>query len=68
MGNRLKERRLHRGLTQTQLATAAGVNVRLVQHYEQGTKDINKAAALTVHLLARALECRVEDLLEMSNI
>lgn len=60
--------RYHRELkqiTQKDLAERSGVNLRMIQHYEQGVKDINTAAALTVHKLAEALECTVGDLLEI---
>lgn len=60
----LKLIRVMSGLSQSELAEASGVNVRMIQHYEQGVKDINRAAALTVYRLAQALECTVEDLLE----
>lgn len=61
---KLQEIRKARGLTQRALAEASGVNVRLVQHYEQGFKDINKAAGETIKALADALGVRMEDLLE----
>ncbi len=51
------------GLSQRGLAEASGVPVRTVQQYEQGQKDIRKAAYSTVESLARALHCRPEDLL-----
>lgn len=60
----LKRIRKESGLTQSKLAEASGVNVRMIQHYEQGSKDINVAGALTVYNIARALNCTVEDLLE----
>lgn len=60
----LEFRRQTKRLTQAKLAEESGVNVRMIQHYEQGVKDINRAAALTVYRLAQALECTVEDLLE----
>lgn len=60
----LKRIREARGLSQSKLAEASGVNVRMIQHYEQGSKDINAAAAITVYRLAQALECTVEFLLE----
>lgn len=62
---KLKTIREERGLSQGKLAEASGVNVRMIQHYEQGAKDINAAAALTVYRLAQALDCKVEDLLEI---
>jgi DNA-binding Xre family transcriptional regulator len=36
--------------------------------YEQRRKDINKAQAITVASLARALYCETEDLLEYSDL
>lgn len=62
---KLQERRKAAGLSQSQLAAKTGISVRALQHYEQGSLDINKAAALTVYQLAQALGCRVEDLLEL---
>jgi len=61
---KIQEIRKASGLSQRQLAEASGVNVRVLQHYEQGFKDINKAAAETVKALADALGVRMEDLLE----
>lgn len=60
----LKDIREAAGLSQAKLAAAAGVNARMIQHYEQGFKDINKAQALTIYRLARALGCQMEDLIE----
>lgn len=54
-------------ITQSALAERSGVSVRMIQHYEQGVKDINAAAALTVSKLAQALGCSVEDLLEINK-
>ena len=52
-------------MSQSQLAESSGVNVRMIQHYEQGFKDINKASAITVYKLARALNTKIENLLEI---
>jgi transcriptional regulator with XRE-family HTH domain len=57
--SRLKFMRTDKGMSQSQLAEASGVNVRLIQAYEQGYKDINKAQVVTVLQLAEALECDV---------
>lgn len=63
--NKLQERRKAAGLSQSQLADLVeGLSLRTLQHYEQGSKDINKAAASTVHRLAVVLGCRVEDLID----
>ena len=60
--NRLQEYRKRLGMTQLQLAKAAGVNIRTLQQYEAGTKSIKKAAAETVFSLAAVLECQPEEL------
>lgn len=62
---KLKTIRREAGLSQSKLAEASGVNIRMIQYYEQGVKDINAAGALTVYKLAQALNCKVEDLLEI---
>ena len=60
----LKRIREAAGISQSKLAEASGVSVRMIQHYEQGFKDLNRAQAITVHRLAQALDCKVEDLVE----
>ena len=59
----LKIIRESKSMTQADLAEKAGVNLRMVQNYEQGFKDINKANVLTALRLAEALECDVYDIL-----
>ncbi len=61
---KLQKARQDKGLTQKQLAEAADLSLRTLQHYEQRSKDINMAAAITVHRLAVALGIKVEDILE----
>lgn len=63
----LKERRQRAGLSQSQLAERSGIGIRMIQHYEQGVKDLNRAAAITVYHLAQALSCTVEDLVEIDE-
>lgn len=60
----LKRIRNIAGLSQASLAKLSGVKLRSIQMYEQRNKDINKASALTVLQLSRALGCSIEDLLE----
>ena len=60
----LKILRQKRKLTQEQLATLSGVNVRTIRSYEQGTNDLAKAQGETLLMLAKALDCSVEELLE----
>ena len=60
----LRRLRKAAGLTQAELAIRAGISTRTVQQYEDGSKDINKAAAITVQRLSLILGCRMGDLLE----
>lgn len=64
----LKSVREMKEMTQQELADKSGINIRMIEHYEQGSKNIRKASAETVYYLAKALECDMEDLLDdMSN-
>ena len=60
----LKRIRKERGMSQSQLADASTVSIRMVQYYEQGANDINRAEARNVYKLAKALNCTMEELLE----
>ena len=62
--SKLKEVRTASGLSQSGLAEKSGVNVRMIQQYEQGIRDINKAQVETVYQLAEALSCKIEDIIE----
>lgn len=60
----LKRYRENKNLSQRQLSEQTGVNLRTLQDYEQGRKNINLAAAITVQKLAEALGCASWELLE----
>lgn len=60
----LKKLRDKRGYSQSKLAELSGVNIRMIQYYEQGARDIGTAQADTLYKLAQALECSMEELLE----
>lgn len=51
-------------ISQFELARKSGVNVRVIQSYEQRLRDINKAQFSTIMNLAAALECSPEALME----
>ena len=59
----LKKIRQQRKLTQSQLAEISGVNIRSIRSYEQGDNDILKAQGDTLYMLARALDCSIEELI-----
>lgn len=58
---RLQEKRLENGLSQSKLSKKADVNLRMLQKYEQGSADIDKANILTILKLAIALDCSISD-------
>lgn len=60
----LKRIRQKVGLSQRELANLSGIPVRTIQQYEQRKKDINKAQAEYIVMLAKTLCCGYEDLLE----
>ena len=65
--SKLKQIRESAGLSQWKLSLESGVNFRMIQHYEQGTKDLNKANVATVSKLAEALNCDIYDLVDKVN-
>ncbi|MCL2253901.1 MAG: helix-turn-helix domain-containing protein [Lachnospiraceae bacterium] len=60
----LKRIRKANGITQKKLAEESGVALRMIQLYEQGYQDINKAQAISLARMAHVLGCSVDDLLE----
>lgn len=63
----LKLLRQKAGLSQRNLADLSGVPVRTIQQYEQRQKNINKAQAAYLFMLAKALYCDIGDLLEKTK-
>lgn len=62
--NNLKKFREKNCLSQRRLSEITGVNLRMIQFYETGFKNINHAHADTILRLANALNCHMEDLIE----
>lgn len=60
----LTRMRNNMGISQLELANRSGVNVRVIQSYEQKIRNINKAQLSTVANLAKALDCSPLDLME----
>ena len=60
----LKNARIAAGISQSELAKQAGVNFRMLQHYEQGTKNIDGAKIETLAAISRVLNCGIADILE----
>ena len=61
----LKQMRIKRGYSQSELAKEAGIPLKTIQQYEQRQKSINKAGIETIIALSRVLYCRPEDILEI---
>lgn len=65
----LKSRREAAGLSQSQLAEASGVPIRMIRAYEAESpsahKDINRAEAMKVYRLACAIGCSISEILEV---
>ncbi|MGN1367804.1 MAG: helix-turn-helix transcriptional regulator [Aristaeellaceae bacterium] len=61
----LKRYRTESGMSQAQLSEASGISLRTIRGYEQGTNDINRGEAIGLYKLAKALGCRMEQLLEL---
>lgn len=61
--DRLARLRTYACLTQRALAENSGVSVRMIEQYEQGKKDLNKASAETVYKLSKVLGCTMEELI-----
>lgn len=59
----LKLLRKKRKLTQEQLALLSGVNIRSIRSYEQGKNELSKAQGEILQMLAKTLDCTVEELL-----
>lgn len=64
MTKKLKEMRQARGLSQSQLAEKAKMNVRTLQHYEQGSKNFDHARIDTILNVCLALDCKMGDIIE----
>lgn len=64
----LKEVRIKAGMSQSKLSAASSVNVRMIQHYEQGTKDIDGAKLHTLIDLSIALNCKISNLLNDADL
>lgn len=61
--NTLKEMRIKKGYSQSELSTLSNVPIRNIRAYEQETLDISKASAETLYALSKVLDCTIEDLI-----
>lgn len=60
----LKRMREARGISRRQISEQCGINLRSLQDYEQGHKDISRANGALLYKLALALGCHIEEILD----
>ena len=65
---RLRYKRDNINMSQKRLAEYSGVALRQIQLFEQRQRSINKASAVTLLKLSRALCCSMEELIEYQDI
>lgn len=65
--NKLKYIRTKKGMTRKELSEKSGINIRTIEGYEQGNRDIEMAYIDTLLSLSISLECKISDLLENKN-
>lgn len=58
----LKELRKAAGLSQKSLSEASGIKLRIIQEYERGQRDVQNDSEIFRYYLAKALNCRPEDI------
>ena len=61
---KLKEIRLEKGFTQSQVSSMSGVLIGTLQKYESGEIDIKRARVDIVYKLSQALGTTIEELIK----
>lgn len=62
--NNLKFLRIKKGMTRKELSEKSGINIRTIEGYEQGKRDIEMAYIDTILSLSIVLDCKISDLIE----
>lgn len=63
MNNRIKTYRKKQGLTQTDLANRAELNIRQIQKIENGETQTENVTLKTMQAIAQALHVKIDDLI-----
>ena len=63
MNNCIKVYRKKQGLTQTDLANRAGLNIRQIQKIENGEAQTENVTLKTMQAIAQALNAKIDDLI-----
>lgn len=64
----MKEARLKKGLSQSQLAKKCNVPLSTIQKFEGGFVNINNAKLETLLKICLTLDCKLEDILTDPNL
>lgn len=64
----LKTVRLGKGMSQSELAKKSDVNIRMLQQYEQGARNIDGVKLITLLKMCRALDCKLSDIVESTEL
>lgn len=62
--NKLKYIRKKKCMTRKELSEKSGINIRTIESYEQGYRDLRKANIETILKLCKILVCELRDLLK----
>ena len=63
MNNCIKTYRKKQGLTQTDLANRAGLNIRQIQKIENGEAQTENVTLKTMQAIAQAFNAKIDDLI-----
>ncbi len=64
----LKQLRESRGLSRKEVSQLSGINLRSLQDYEQGHKEIASAKGETLYRLSLVLGCTIEEILDLQIV
>lgn len=64
----LQEIRKNKGLSQSKLAEASGINLRTLQQYEVGSRSLDGAKLSSLLDLCEALDCKLSDIVEAPEL
>ena len=65
--SKFKKIRKQRRISVAELSRLSGISKRTLEKYENGEREINKARAIAVYNIAKALNCSIEDLLDLED-
>lgn len=65
---KLKDIRVKRGLTQSEVAKKANVSYRTYQFYEQGHRLIENAGLDVILPVCNVLRCNIEDIIDSDDL